>query len=372
MQSAAGGFDENPSACGVSGAILGLTGGFKPCHYPAVGLSFGVFATLKVCRHALGAKHGDECLGHLVADAAAVVNNLVRIDVEVDGTCFELFVIIEGAGDVMRDFLDVIELGLVGVPEFVGLCYGVGGIVVVTPGSGYQVGREVAVDFADVETVLVLDVVAFSISGVVRNGVLVFARAIDECHFDGCAFGYSAEGLFAVGAFEDEATLLALGREGDIALVGGRPIDFAVVGVVGGGLAVVFAGSLDGLHEGGELAVGVAVGDHFEDVLVHGLAVAGSAGDVAVGLGRGAGVLVAVVLVAFAPATPVEPGLAAGIGAGNLGHGTGLGVDDGAGVVGGGAVAAGGEADGHHEGEEQGDDAGNASRTGLHNYQSFL
>lgn len=59
LQSTAGGFDENPGASGVSGAVLGFTGCFEPGHYPTVGLSFGVLAVLHISGNALRAEHGD-------------------------------------------------------------------------------------------------------------------------------------------------------------------------------------------------------------------------------------------------------------------------------------------------------------------------
>lgn len=153
-----------------------------------IGILDCVNAALVISGNALRAQHGNEEFGHFVANTAAVFYDDVRVYIHVDCAEFELLVVFEAA-DVFGNGFDVLQLGLLGVPEFLGLGNGVGGVPVVAPGGGDQVGREVGVDGFDVEAVFVLDVVALAVRCVVGDGVLVFAGAASQGGLDAVALG---------------------------------------------------------------------------------------------------------------------------------------------------------------------------------------
>lgn len=243
--------------------------------------------------------------------------------------------------DELAEGLDVFQLGLFAVPEFIGFGYGVRSVFVVAPCGGNQVRDEVGVDGLDLEAVLVLDAVVLAVVGVVGDGILILAGAVQQGDLNAVVFGYGCEGLRPVGALEDECAFLALGREGDIAVGRGGPVDGAVVVVHLGVLGIGLAGGFDGLGQGFDVAVALelllgvgvclaAAGDAGESVAP------GDAGEaLAVGVGQDAGVL----------------------------DGVAVATGDGAAGVG----AAGGESEDHGDGKEQRDETGLASRS-LHSY----
>ena len=86
---ATGGIDQDPGAFRRSYAVLDAGAQLNPGHSPGMVVAAGVVSTLEVCGHALGAKHCRQELGHLIADAAAVLNHAVGGDINVNRALLE-------------------------------------------------------------------------------------------------------------------------------------------------------------------------------------------------------------------------------------------------------------------------------------------
>ena len=249
-----GGLDQDPGAFRRSDAVLDAGAQLDPGHDPAVVVAAGVVPNLDIRGHALGAKHGGQELGHLVADAAAVLDYAVGSDIDANRALREGLVVFQVA-DPFSDGFDILQLGLLRVPELFSLSRGIGGVLIVAPRGGDEIGREFSVDGLYSEAVLVLDAVILTVVCDVSNGVLVFACAVDEGDLNRLVFCYVTADLFVIGALQDEASRLTLGREGDIAISCCRPIDSAIAVVHLGIFSIRLAGRLDGLDESFDLTV---------------------------------------------------------------------------------------------------------------------